>query len=121
MPQDIDRLLARVLFDVFSEHDADRRRPVIREIFAEDVTFADPHAEHVGHEALDLAVSALHARLPTFVFTARGRAQTLRNAGRLHWGFGPPGEAPKITGVDFIVASGGKIVALYTFLDADPV
>ncbi len=121
MSQDIARLMARVLFDVFSEHDAERRRSVIKELFSEDVTFADPEADRVGHDAIDRAVAGLHSSLPAFVFTLTGPAQTLTNAGRQHWGFGPPGEAPKVTGTDFVIVKDEKIVALYTFLDANPV
>jgi hypothetical protein len=37
--------------------------------------------------------------------------------GRLTWGFGPEGKKPAVAGLDVIVSKGGKIKALYTFLD----
>ena len=39
---------------------------------------------------------------------------------RLAWGSGPNGETPVYTGVDFIIVRGGKIAALYVYLDAPP-
>lgn len=36
---------------------------------------------------------------------------------RLKWGHGPPGKDFEITGLDIVVIVGGKVKALYTFLD----
>jgi hypothetical protein len=44
--------------------------------------------------------------------------QAVQDGGRLAWGSGPPGEAPRYTGLDVIVVRDGKIAALYVFLDA---
>jgi SnoaL-like domain len=116
----VDVLLMRNLLEVFGERDGSRRRAAIRDLFAEDAVFPDPNGHYVGHEALERAIVALQARFPNFVFTARGKAQSLNEIGRLEWGFGPAGEAPRVTGVDVVVAKDGKIVVLYTFLDAPP-
>jgi len=41
------------------------------------------------------------------------------DVGRLRWGFGPPSEPRKTTGIDVLVASDDRrITALYTFADA---
>jgi len=37
--------------------------------------------------------------------------------GRLAWGFGPPGAAPAMTGIDVLVSANEQISALYTFVD----
>jgi hypothetical protein len=117
MPELIEDLLSRNLHEVFGERDAGRRRAAIRRLFTEDCVFSAPDGEKAGQEALDEAVAALHRKLPEFVFTEGGKPQAIPGAGRLAWGFGPAGEAPSITGLDFIVVRAGRIAALYTFLD----
>jgi hypothetical protein len=39
------------------------------------------------------------------------------DVGRLAWGHGPVGEAPKVTGPDVITVRDGRIAALYAFID----
>ena len=116
MSETIETLLRRNLHEVFGEHDAVRRRRAIDELIAEDCVFFDPEGHHVGREALDAAVAALQARFPDFVF-AEIMVQALEETGRLHWGFGPPGAPPRVTGLDVILVRDGMIAALYTFLD----
>jgi hypothetical protein len=113
----IETLLRRNLHEVFGERDDARRRAVIAEIFAEDVVFQDPHGQRTGLAAMDDAVRALQAMQPGFVFQEMAPAQAVGEAGRLAWGFGPPGEAPKVTGLDVVIAREGRIAVLYTFLD----
>ncbi|MBP0494047.1 nuclear transport factor 2 family protein [Pararoseomonas indoligenes] len=110
-------LMRRNLHGVFGERDAARRRAAIAELYAEDLVFADPHGSGRGQAALDESVQALQAKLPDFVFTETGPVQAVEGAGRLHWGFGPPGGPPRVTGLDVAVVRGGRIAALYTFLD----
>jgi hypothetical protein len=116
LTQAIETLLRRNLHDVFGERDAALRRRAIEELIAEDCVFFDPHGRHVGRAALGAAVAALQARFPDFVFTEI-MVQALDETGRLHWGFGPPGAPPRVTGLDVIVVRDGIVAALYTFLD----
>ncbi|ONG51098.1 hypothetical protein BKE38_16825 [Pseudoroseomonas deserti] len=113
----IASLLTRNLLEVFGERDPARRRRAIADLFAGDVVFADPHGRATGHAALDRQVEALLARAPGWSFRVAGPVQAVQEAGRLAWGFGPPGEAPRVTGLDVILVREGKIAALYTFLD----
>ncbi len=73
-----------------------------------------------GHDALDKFAGDLRATHPHFVYTPHGAPQALHNAGRLAWGSGPPGEAAEYSGLDVMMVRGGKITALYVFLDAVP-
>jgi hypothetical protein len=116
MTNPTETLLRRNLHEVFGERDAAKRRRAIGEIIAEDIVFIDPHAHQTGRQTLDVAVSALQGRFPDFVFSEI-MVQGLDETGRLHWGFGPPGSAPKVTGLDVILVRENKIAALYTFLD----
>jgi hypothetical protein len=117
MSENITSLLTRNLHEVFGERDATRRRATIAALFTEDVAFADPYGHHTGHEALDRQAGDLLARSPDWVFQAIGAAQGVQDAGRLAWGFGPPGEPPRVTGLDVILVRQGRIAVLYTFLD----
>jgi hypothetical protein len=58
--------------------------------------------------------------LPGYAFKEIGPAQTLTNAGRLAWSFGPAEDPQRVTGLDIIVTRGDRIAALYTFLDKPP-
>ena len=116
MTNTIEALLRRNLHGVFGERDAGKRRRAIDEIIAADIVFYDPDGKNAGRDALDAAVVALQARFPDFVFSEI-MVQGLDETGRLHWGFGPPGAPPRVTGLDVILVRDGKIAALYTFLD----
>lgn len=116
----IEKLLARNLLEVFGEHDPARRQAAIRELYVEDSVFSDPHGRHLGHEALDDAVAALHKLLPGYAFKTLAAPQTLEDSGRLAWAFGPPEDPQRVTGLDVIVVRGNRIAALYTFLDQPP-
>ncbi len=110
-------LLTRNLHSVFGETDPAKRRAAIAEIWTEDGLFVDPHGRGVGREALDGAVEQLHAQFPGFVFAAVGEPQAFFEVGRLAWAHGPAGAPPKVTGVDVVTVRGGRIAALYTFID----
>jgi hypothetical protein len=120
MPSNVETLLRRNLREVFAEHDALKRRSAIGEIWAEDCVFCDAHDSHVGHDALDAAVAALHKLLPGYAFSEAGAPQALVGAGRMAWSFGPPDNPARVTGMDVIVTRGEKIAALYVFLDPSP-
>ena len=120
MSNAVETLMRRNLTEVFGEHDETRRRRTISEIMTEDVVFSDHDGRHIGHEAMNAAVASLQGRFPDFVFTEQTPPQTLTDAGRLRWGFGPPGAPPVVAGMDVVTLRDGKIAALYVFLDAKP-
>ena len=120
MAERIHELLLRNLQEVFGEGYAARRRAAIRDFYTEDCVLYVPPGDFVGHAALDKFAGDLRATHPHFVYTPHGEPQALHNAGRLAWGSGPHGEKPDYTGLDLIIASDGKIAALYVFLDSMP-
>jgi SnoaL-like domain len=117
MSDRIYELLHRNLQEVFGEGNAARRRAAIEELYTEDCVLYAPPAIFAGPGALDKFAGDLRATHPHFVYTPRGEAQALHNAGRLAWGSGPPGAPPNYTGLDVIIVRDGKIAALYVFLD----
>jgi hypothetical protein len=119
MPDRIQELLHRNLQEVFGEGDAARRRAAIEELYVEDCVLYAPPGVFVGPEALDKFAGDLRATHPYFVYTPRGEAQALHNAGRLAWGSGPRDEPPDYTGLDVVIIRDGKIAVLYVFLDPE--
>src|SRR5438876_8957822 len=116
MPPDanvVKDLMKKNLLGVFSEHDAEKRRFLIAKIWDTNAIFIDPEGRYVGHTAINDAVEQLQRRFPDFAFSALADGDANSGVGRLSWGFGPPGEPPKITGIDVLVASDdGRITAL---------
>ena len=117
MATSIEYLLKQNLHTVFGERNRDKRRATIATIWKEDGVFIDPDGPHVGHKAIDEAVELLLHRFPNFVFSEVGAIDAFHGIGRLAWGFGPPGMPPKVTGLDVVVVTDGRLSALYTFLD----
>lgn len=111
-------LIHRNLQDVFGEGDARRRRAAIDELYTEDAVLYVPPAVITGRNAIDQFAGELRATHPHFAYTPIGEPQVLHNAIRLNWGSGPRGEAFDYTGQDFAIVHGGRIAALYVFLDA---
>jgi hypothetical protein len=118
MSKALELLIRRNLFSVFGERDPEERGRVMEEIWKADGIFIDPDGPRVGLEAIDQAIVQLHANLPGFVFTELGAVEAFHGIGRVVWGFGPPGLPPVVTGQDVVVAEGGRIRALYTFVDS---
>jgi hypothetical protein len=94
MSDHIHELLHRNLQEVFGEGNAARRRAAIAELYTDDCVLSAPPGMLVGPEALDKFAGDLRATHPHFVYTPKGEAQSLHNAGRLAWGSGPPGQSP---------------------------
>ena len=121
MPSDanvVKRLMKQNLLGVFSERDAEKRRSLIEKIWDTKGIFIDQHGRYVGHTAINDAAEQVQRRFPDFSFSELADGDAYSGVGRLPWGFGPPGEPRKMTGIDVLVASDDRrITALYTFLD----
>jgi hypothetical protein len=122
MPADtnvVKNLMKQNLLGVFSERDAVKRRSLIAKIWDTKGIFIDPEGRYVGHAAINDAAEQLQRRFPDFAFSELADGDAYSGVGRLRWGFGPPSDPRKLTGMDVLVASDDRrITALYTFLDA---
>ena len=110
-------LMHRHLTEVFGEKNSERRRKAIEELYSADCVCTDHKAELRGRAALNEKIDALYVRFPNFVFVAQAPADAHHDVARLHWRFGPPGETPRITGLDIGFVENGQIRRLYVFLD----
>ncbi len=117
MSKTVEFLIRQNLITVFSERDAEKRRAVIASLWAPDGIFIDPDGVHVGRAAIDQTAEQLLRKYRAFVFTELGPVDGYHGIGRLAWGFGPPGAAPAMTGIDVLVSANEQISALYTFVD----
>ena len=122
MPPDanvVKDLMKQNIFGVFGERDADKRRSMIAKIWDRKGIFIDPDGRYVGHTAINDVAERLQRRFPDFAYTKLAEEDAYSGVGRLPWGYGPPAEPRKVTGIDVLVASDDRrIIALYTFLDA---
>jgi len=113
----IARLLRSLVLEVFDERDATRRADAIPSVFATDAEFIDSTGTRRGQADIDAAVVKIHARFPGYRFRLTSEPQTVPNGGRVTWAFGPPEEAPRVTGMDIAVVKDGRVALLITFLD----
>ena len=112
-------LMKQNLLGIFSERNTEKRRSVIAKIWEPEGIFIDPEGRWIGHIGINDAVEQLQGRFPNFAFSVLKDGDAYNGVGRLAWGFGPPDEPRKMTGIDVCVASDhGRIAALYTFVDA---
>ena len=122
MPPDasvVKDLMKQNLLGVFGERDAEKRRSLIAKIWDSKAIFIDPEGRYVGHTAINDAAEQLQRRFPDFAFSELADGDAYSGVGRLRWGFGPPDEPRKMTGMDVLVASDDRrITAIYTFVDA---
>ena len=118
---DYDRLMQANAARVFSERDSARRLTAIRELYTPDAVLTDPEGVFNGEAAISGAVIDLLSKLPpTFAFTPVGPAVGHHGVGRLLWKAGPPNGPSAVTGMDVAFFEGGRIQALYVFLDPAP-
>ncbi|KAK5171306.1 uncharacterized protein LTR77_004450 [Saxophila tyrrhenica] len=112
---------------IFEEADATKRRAAIEQLWAnsEDAVFVDPERIWRGHDEIDQCITSLVEKFKGWVFVEIGDAQLLPEKGpdggmqvvRQAWGYGPPGEEPKVKGQDVATLVEGKIQMLVAILE----
>jgi hypothetical protein len=111
-------LLRANLERVFNERDAARRGQAIHELYAADATFYEQDAQYSGTEAIARALTQLLGALPpTLVFSMVAPAMENHDLGKLLWRGHLPDGTTVVTGTDVAQIAGGRIRALYVFVD----
>jgi len=118
MEQSVEKIIERNLLEVFNGRDADSRREAIDELWDRDGVFIDPGGVHEGIEKINAIVEVLFTQLKGYAFSVRSPGQSMHGVGRLPWSYGPPDDPQRITGTDVGVTKGGKLTALYVFIDS---
>jgi len=117
MGQSVEKIMERNLLEVFNGRDANIRRAAIYELWNKDGVFIDTGGVHEGVEKIDAIAELLFTQFDGYAFSVRGPGQSMNGVGRLPWSYGPPEDPQRITGTDVGVTRGGKLTALYAFID----
>jgi hypothetical protein len=117
MPETIEALLRRNLFEVFAERDPVKRKQALTEIWHAEGVLINPDGRHIGRVEISHTVEKLLAKFPAFVFTERTAPEGFHGIGRIGWGFGPANDPPVVTGIDVGEATAGKLKLLFAFVD----
>ena len=113
----LSNLLKLNLIAVFNQRDTKKRRTALKELWEPDGVLWSAGGTYAGFKAIEQAASGILRNYPEFDFAVLGETDEIPNAARIRWSFGAPDTPPAITGMDVVVASNGRIVGLYRFLD----
>ena len=113
----LSELLSRNLSSIFNQRDGKKRKAALRELWATDGVLWTAEGTYLGHKEIERAAAGLLRRYPEFDFALTGDIDEIPNAARSGWSLGVPGTPPALSGMDVLVASDGRIVAMYRFLD----
>jgi hypothetical protein len=105
------------VIEVIGQRDAARRRIAMRAVYAEDCLCVEEDAEFAGFDVIDERAEGILELGPGWVLRPTRAAEVVNGIGLVRWGFGPPGAAPVITGLDVAIFQRGKIRTLYSFVD----
>jgi hypothetical protein len=118
MATSIEDLMTQNISAVFDERDAARRRAAIEALYAPDATMHDPEGANVGWDGIAAAVARVQPDAPELSFSVVSGPEAIDDLGRVGWALGAPGAPPVVRGTDIAIVRDGRIVKLYTFLEA---
>jgi hypothetical protein len=102
---------------LWSETDEARRRPVIADIYTEDIYFVDPFFTISGRTQINEFIADLLKKHPGYTFRMAGPVEAHHNVAYVGWQFGPPDKPGAVTGHDVFVLADERIQLIYTFID----
>jgi hypothetical protein len=114
----VDRYIA-----AWNEPDAEARRSVIADVWAEDGSYVDPLAEVSGHGEISDLIGSVQALAPGHAFRLLDRPDSHHNFVRFGWELVPEsGGEPLAIGRDYgRTNDDGRFGAVVGFLDKSPV
>ena len=116
---DINELIDKY-FESLNETEENRRRELIKQVWAEDGKFPQPFAEVNGHEAIAAKIRETQKQLPEGTLIKRtSDIELIHSNFRLSFEAQKDGEA-FIGGVDFGVIAAGKLQLMVGFFDFAP-
>ena len=80
--QSVEKIIERNLLEVFNGRDADSRRAALDELWTKDGVFNDRGGAHEGVEKINAVAELLFTQFEGYVFSVRGRGQSLHGVGR---------------------------------------
>src|SRR5215213_4062960 len=108
-------------FAAWNETNAERRRALIAQTWADDASYLDPLMQGQGHAGIDAMIAAVQDRFAGHRFQQLGAADGHHDRLRFAWELAPEGGAAIAAGTDFgIVAADGRLQMITGFLDQVP-
>lgn len=116
----IDSLMRASLLRVFGEGDPEARLAAMREIYSEDITFADAEGVVAGLAAVNAKAQAIRDGAPGFEFSEAGPVLAVQDLGHLAWDYGPVGQDAVVSGIDIALVEGDRIRSIHTIVTKVP-
>ena len=119
MTTDLNTTIHRYI-DAWNETDADRRRALVADVFADDGSYVDPLLAGAGHDSIATMIGLAQQQFPEHRFELSYGPDAHNDRVRFAWRlFGPEGDAPVAAGVDFAtVAADGRLRSVTGFLES---
>ena len=112
------QILADRYIASWNETDADTRRGLISELWAEEGRYIDPMMRADGQDGIAALIGGVHAQFPSHRFTLTGPADGHDHFVRFSWSLGTAGGPVVARGTDFAaVSEDGRLVQVTGFLD----
>ena len=109
---------------MWNETDAQRRRRLIAEIWADGATYLDPVLSGEGRDGIDAMVNAVHEKYPGHRFKRTSDVNAHHDRAQFAWELGPDGGLVLVKGVDFAVLSAEgclkNVTGFFTELNVPP-
>jgi hypothetical protein len=113
----VDRYIA-----IWNETDADRRRELISQTWADRCRYADPAAEVAGHDGIEAMVGGFQQQFPGLIFVHTGEIEAHHDRLRFSWDLLAPDGGRVAAGTDVaVVAEDGRLRDVAGFFDHAPV
>jgi len=105
-------------FAAWNETEAERRRAVIVQTWADDASYLDPLMQGTGHAGIDAMIAAVQERFAGHQFRLTGAVDAHHDRVRFSWELVPESGSAVVAGIDFgVVAADGRLQSITGFLD----
>jgi hypothetical protein len=113
--------IAENYVEIWNEADGARRRKLIEQVFAPQVSYTDPLMQSAGYDALNAMIAAAQAQFAGLRFSVTGRQDAHHDVLRFSWALGVGGAEPIAIGTDIAeMTPDGRIARVTGFIDKMP-
>jgi hypothetical protein len=113
----IASLAKQNLTSIFNQRDSKKRRAALKKFWAPHGVLRTADGTYIGQGAVDKAAASILRSYPEYGYSVLEAIDETPDAARMQWSFGASGAPPAISGLDVLVVSGGRIIAMCRFLD----
>jgi hypothetical protein len=105
----------------WNEQDADRRRKIIDEIWADNASYVDPLVVAEGRDAIDATIAGAQQQFAGLGFRLAGPVDAHHNLARFTWELAQAGAEAIVVGFDVaVLTEAGRLANVHGFLDKVP-